>query len=265
MKIKFFWKYSILISIVSFIFVGCSKESLEQDTLVRKNDIERKIDFLVDSYGFNRKDVHTEGSKIIAEGDILFDIDGFWDKYSSKNRAHYYCGNVVSPSNRRIYVTTAQEGQAGALPVGWLTALIYAIQDWNALGGPIHFTINSAEPHDDVIVVVYVPINDINVIANAQHPSNGRPGNIIRINSSRNDEEDRPLISKRQVLIHELGHTIGLAHTDQPSSGTLIPITDCAEEDVNSVMQRYALPNPSLPLFTPCDIMAYRHIYGIPY
>lgn len=249
------------------MFTACTQDeylnSYSEESVQETPGIEEMVAYLVSEYGFSTEDIRITDSSLIVEGDIAFDIDGFWDKYANKNpatRAHYSYTNLVSSNHRYILVTSPAVGQTGEVPTDWLIASVNAISAWNSLNGDIQFTVYKGDPYNGCIAVAYIDHGAANnVIATADPPhSDGRPGMYVKINP--NYYSSLTANQKTWAMIHELGHCIGFRHTDE-GIGTLLYSGDQNTTDPTSVMHEYLLSNPTPPYFTSYDIAAYGLLY----
>ncbi|MDR0369280.1 MAG: M57 family metalloprotease [Candidatus Peribacteria bacterium] len=113
-----------------------------------------------------------------------------------------------------------------------------------------------------IIWVVWVNTGENNV-AEALIPSGGYPGSYVRINSAFTGTWTAA--NKKWTMVHELGHTIGLAHANSTGAGEsgsiLVNIAECQDSNDLSVMRQEDKNSG----FTTCDKKAYRYIYGLPY
>ncbi len=105
----------------------------------------------------------------------------------------------------------------------WLDALKKAIEQWNAIPEcKIHliYADYSEGLHKDIKVTAHYKNTwcaDIDLIctgpiADASFPRNGQPGNKIRINKSSSRYSSTDINCKVEILIHEIGHTLGFGH-----------------------------------------------------
>ena len=122
-------------------------------------------------YGFKESSVQFRDSVLMVEGDIAFDLNGFWEKYADRYedqvqlRSHYARRGLVAPQYRTILLSVPPAGDRYALPTSWLTALIYAAEAWNGLNGPIRFTFYRGDPYTFTVNVMYVLGSDPETLA----------------------------------------------------------------------------------------------------
>ena len=248
-----------IIIISALTFVACSQDDDFKECIDNKKDseLEKMTLYLAENYGFSISDIKVEDSVLVAENDIVFDINDFWGKYSiaPSTRAHYRKNNIVSPSYRTIHISTSSDY---SIPNEWLYAILNAMSAWNSLNGDIQFTLGSG--YTATILIGYLYMEDTSVVARANFPSSttGKPGSALAINN--NFSGTLTDNQRTQVMIHELGHCIGLMHTDVIGD-VLLNTGDQNSTDPNSVMQPYVLSNPVSPFFTQYDIAAYNLLY----
>ena len=274
---KILFSMVVMIMVIAFgsVFTSCTNddefpldENKGNSVSLYSQDIQDIIDCIVGEYGFNPSEIRVGSEEIFAGGDIAFPIEGFWEKYGKKNtltRTHYSRTNLISSNHRFIYLMTPNTGQSYALPTDWLTALVQAALAWNNLNGKISFTFYSLDNYTGTTVVGYMDYGaNWDVVATAEFPdTSGNPGFRIRINSQYGGST-LTANQKTQVMIHELGHIIGMMHTDTIPSGTgytVLSTGDNGGSDPNSVMQPYVLDTPTSPYFTQYDIDAYNLMY----
>lgn len=247
------------IIVCTSMFTACSQDDDYKECIETQGipELKKMSLYLAENYGFSINDIKVEDSVLVAENDIMFDINDFWSKYSivPYTRAHYRKTNIVSSSYRTIRISTSSDY---SVPTEWLLATLNAMSAWNGLNGDIEFTLGSG--YTATILIGYGYIEDSSVVARASFPSSttGKPGSAIAINS--NCSSTLTDNQRTQVMIHELGHCIGLMHTDV-TGDVLLNTGDQNTTDPNSVMQPYVLSNPVSPFFTQYDIAAYNLLY----
>jgi hypothetical protein len=181
--------------------------------------------------------------------------------------------NLVSSSNTTIDVLGLTGGNQG-LSTKAQTALRNAVNNYNSLrNSTIRFnlTFNSTQRAIDNAEMVVFDDSRNNTVGNggrAQFPfSDGRPGKNVRIFNMENFTTD----ANEHVITHEMGHAIGLRHSDwydrmscpedkrsRESDATLISGTP--ERDLSSIMQA-CFPSNSNGEFNSNDIRAIENLY----
>ena len=191
----------------------------------------------------------------------------------SDQRVYTYTVSRTNASNIAFYVDAT-------VPAAWVSALDQAIANWNSTNSLVFMkrvtsgttttttggngngngkgkkggttTTSTTTPTYNVLVTTTYDANT-SMIAQAYYPEyTGTAGKQVTINTYYNSLSTAQKIF---AVTHELGHTIGLTHTDQ-TYGNLIPGTP--EVDANSVMNSFVL---SWVGFTPYDITAVKTVY----
>jgi predicted Zn-dependent protease len=156
------------------------------------------------------------------------------------------------------------------VPSNWKTAISSAIAEWNALGYNISFGEVSASNNTNIIgqidVVYYtydllaIPYADRNkVFASTLYPTaNGNVGEVLGINKTldiNTSYNANAASARKSIIAHELGHALGLSHTDTMDYLAVSSATGCSGSatDANSIMRKTMLRNESWKAFTACD------------
>lgn len=219
MKIK---KLPLILACVGIFFVSCEKEEMEQDS-VEINFSETKVsqDVLnkIASLHFNPKGAEqgkllmpdgTYEKAYIIEGDIAMTADQM-NKMSPQDitTKQYRTYNLVStPKTVRVIGFTGGSGQG--LTSKQRTALQWSVDNYNALNLGINFTLTFGTNYNAYDIVVYQNPNG-QAGGVAGFPSGGNPYKYVQIFSGMEQYDTN---TNEHVITHELGHSVGLRHTD---------------------------------------------------
>ncbi len=145
----------------------------------------------------------------IVEGDIALSANQLNNMSPSNIQdKQYRTYNLVS-NNRTINVI-GYTGGSQALTSKQRTALQYAINNYNALNIGLTFTLTFGTNYTPYDIVVYQTING-QAGGVAGFPSNGNPYKYVQIF---NGMENYSVDTNEHVMTHEIGHTLGMRHTD---------------------------------------------------
>lgn len=146
----------------------------------------------------------------------------------------------------------------------WAAATRAAMSNWTSITGT-NVTFVEQSPADITISFVN-SISGTCVAAESSWPSGGAPGPTVVINRSYKTSYDYG--QQVYIMTHELGHNLGLAHTDQ-SFGSLVPGTPTS--DPGSVMNSGGIFGSACPIaltgwtwFSSYDVTAMRTLYPLP-
>ncbi len=157
----------------------------------------------------------------------------------------------------------------GSMPTSgvdnWRPEIAQAIGQWNKIAGSeIHLRLVTTGEADIVISAENMFDNYLGL---ADPPVNGKPGPRIWINLNYHSNKTLPSSQKLQNMVHELGHCLGIRHTnwrlDETEAGsTAIPGTpdEGYNPDPNSVMNRGTADNLWVG-FSKYDLVAARVMY----
>lgn len=231
MKTIYFFIISILISLQG-LFMSCNQDINNFVENVSFEEKEVLLSDAVDNYkyriiamGLDTTSIYEWNGYYVVEGDILIPKDSLdvEDAKTRQYRSDYYA------FNEKVY--TIGVNNTISTTTEWRQVVEEVISIYNANTG---FRLRYKENNPDITIsrVNNLPLL---VCAQAVFPSSiGRPGSHIYINYGFVGNIDTSLDFSQKVflIMHEVGHTLGLRHTNE--SGNLIPGTPTS--DPNSFM-----------------------------
>lgn len=235
--------------------------------------------------GFSSNDVHAVNDGYIVEGDIFISKASLGKTVSSPNiviakAEQYRTNNLVTGLPRMINISVT------GLTGNFITATDAAILRWNNLNLTVKFQRVGSGGNIDISGIYQGPYPDGSILlGRGGFPENGNPYGTVVLNTYvYNANSDVGYMTS--VIQHELGHCIGLRHTDyfnrafscggntnaEPSNynpsdpqnypGAInIPGTPTAA-DAGSLM--LACNNGVDRSFNPNDVVALNYLYGQP-
>lgn len=207
------------------LFTSCQKEEATtpeetqmeettQETKISKEDLKQ-----IANLHFNTEDAETidfllpngETKKsFLIEGDILLDEEQLESMSSaSVTDKQYRTYNLVS-SPRNVNVIGFTGGSGQGLTSKQRTALQRAITNYNSLNIGLNFTLTFGTNYGPYDIVVYQNSNG-QAGGVAGFPSGGDPYKYVQIFSGM---ENYSTATNEHVITHEIGHSVGLRHTD---------------------------------------------------
>ena len=241
-------KYSVSLLTIIFLFaISCSQpevDSIKNDS--PKFDENDPVFKRILNLGFRKADIEDLGEYYLVEGDITFTKNRLTS--TSSGRAEQARTDFLVSFDRQPKITVRIDNSIPTAGVdNWRPEIQQAINDWNSVGDSrmnmVLVDQATTQTHITIISDASVPglsLLDDNVVAAAEFPqADGSAGFRIRINLDFLSDRTVTTGQKRRNMVHELGHCIGLRHTNWSPLGEQISATTIAGTpgaDNNSVM-----------------------------
>lgn len=267
-------KKILLLAATAMLLIAhaCQKENASAG--IHSHEIAEMKQYLADTYGFAPESIEEEHDHFVVEGDQRFDMCHFWENFAyatdnefmvdaaqqnevATDRRHYRWSYLVTNSNN-VLVTVLPN-----VPQVWRTAITKAVSDWNALNGRLKFSIQYRTTIQNGTVNISMNTTYLDPIdyAIADYPtSNGYPGREIHINPAYNSEAALNANGKVGVIAHEIGHTLGIRHTDSGQGSLITNVSTTCRNNTD----RYSVMSAQGSFyygFTVCDKEAYKALY----
>ncbi|WP_414655356.1 M57 family metalloprotease [Flavobacterium sp. UBA7680] len=212
-------KSILALSFVALAVLSCNKEEeagqSNQESLKVTQDVLNKIDALA----LNNKDVQvikntkldgTTEDAFLIEGDIIVTQEQLnkMDIHGGITTEQYRTTNLVS-APRTIKVVGLTGTGTTALSTNMRAGLQAAINRYNNLGLSINFTLTFSSSTSGANIVVRRQTGSAGGVAG--FPSGGAPFNSVTLYSGLDSYSTNV---NAHVAAHEIGHCIGLRHTD---------------------------------------------------
>lgn len=265
-----------MIAAVIAIISSCHKQEIPSDNTggaIPKSILEK-----IKAKGFSTFGVQRLDKGYIVEGDIFLSEKSLDETPNVTTLAvakteQYRTNNCVLGLPRVITISVSNLSQS------FIDATDIAINRYNSLGLRISFQRVSSGGNINVIGFYKLPNPDNTItLGSAGFPDNsGNPYNEIKLNTYYyNNSFSVNLLAS--TIQHEIGHTIGLRHTDYTTRGSC-PYSNQYDEgqeeegaihipgtpyttDAESFM--LACSNNTDRTFNPNDVYALEYLYGIP-
>ena len=241
----------------------------EQTQTIESNSIDPRFISYLQKIGFKDiplSEIHESENGYVVEGDISFSkaelikIYDEMEKLQGKNLQWRYNTMVTTPANQ---ITTFKYKFDSSIPSSIRTSVNQAFAHWNSIrnyklkfqevsSGSYNTLITNNPDYPGAYAEARLPISTSG--------SSGTVGNIMRIDINLFNG----ILPAQQVYIiaHEIGHLVGLRHSDSSASSQHILIPGTYTIDPNSIMNSGSFPVPSWTNFHYLDLLAIRYYYS---
>ncbi|MDY8135598.1 M57 family metalloprotease [Aquimarina sp. 2201CG5-10] len=209
--------------LIAALFSSCQNEGLNEETAnLEKTPTKDQLTKLA-SLGVNTDNViiktitnldDTKEDYFLNDTDLSIPVSELSDMESletlTDGTKHYRTRNLISSRNRTIDILGYTGGGGFGLSNTNRQALQRAVNNYNRLNSSLNLRLSFGTNYQAADMVVYVR-SDLGSGGLAGFPSGGRPYKWVRIGPR---VDDLGVGYSTHVIAHEMGHCIGLRHTD---------------------------------------------------
>jgi len=212
----------LTLSLGALFITSCEKdqvsETIPETANVTQEKISKEVLQKVSDLNFNSEHIEKQmmmlpdGSFIenyLIEGDIAMSEEQLFSMSTASITDKQYRTNNLVSTPRTVNVI-GYTGGSQSLSSKQQTALQYAVDNYNALDIGITFTLTFGTNYQPYDIVVY-QTNNGQAGGVAGFPSNGNPYKFVQIFSGMQNYDTN---TNEHVITHEIGHAVGLRHTD---------------------------------------------------
>lgn len=287
-------KTIFLFIVLPIIFANCHKEAehisnssdieisefLNETSQIQysSEQIDSVVNFLVEEDNYSlKKFTHNKFALIYNEDEPIPIKSILSNLRKNSTKKVYWRQNTLVTNTRNIRLGVITSGGFD-LPNTWENSLNAALREFNELDGELFFNKRRYRRyyHNINNIVWIIPISfveigfdegdPINTVGWAQPLSGtsiaGDPSKYILLNT------DNPLFNlwsfdqRKQILLHEIGHSIGFLHTDSNEGTQVFGLSrDCRSGTHPHSIMRATVNSSANNDFTDCDIEMYRRLY----
>ncbi|QDW26253.1 hypothetical protein FFJ24_016090 [Pedobacter sp. KBS0701] len=275
--------YSLFAVLFIFMIYSCAKK---QNTETQQHsEIPESVLATIKEMGFNTNGITIMKDGYIVEGDIFLPKSSLGKATNSSNliiakSEQYQTNNLVQNLPRTITISVSN------LPAVYSTAASNAVGRYNSLNLKINFQLVSSNGNIDITGFNQGPTPNGTLLGYGGFPFSGNPFNQIGLNTNPAAFGTNPDVGYiTSVIQHEIGHCIGLRHTDYYDRGYSCPVSWDEGNSYNSAdIQNFpgAIQIPGTPAsaepnslmlacnsgvdrsFNTNDIVALNYLYGYP-
>lgn len=234
---------SIAVVITLFAASSCTKE--ENIGVASTNSDVKEMLAVLKASGVDLNTVKVDEKQkfFLVEGDIAISFKDIPAIKEAVNREagslekayrypNPYYASLSAASSIDIYIDPSINAN------GWQSAVNTAISAWNSVSPNCAVRIATTTNSSTADLRISAFTDNTSIVAVGNAPSNGAVGRYINVNTSYNYLNES---TKINTIVHEIGHTVGLAHTNGQSNfctPVLIPGTS-SYNDPNAVMYPY--------------------------
>ncbi len=208
-------KTAFALSLTGLLFAACSKKQNNDEVAQPDGVVSESVMTKIKAAGFNTNGVVKTDNGYLVEGDILLTDEVLNASVTSPtlriaNDEQYRTNNLVGGLPRVIKIKVTGLGTA------FIQGADLAISRYNAAGLQLTFQrITSGTANINIVGFNQGPSGGLITLGSAGFPAGGNPFNQIRMNTNSAAYGSNPSVNYvGSVIQHEIGHCIGMRHTD---------------------------------------------------
>lgn len=261
-------KLSIVLFISLLLFTSCSCDDVTEGIVDNPiNNVESVLEQAKNRIllmGLDTTDMIEIDGYYVVENDILINKDSLFNIPKTRQ---YSATNTVATGQ---VITIGVDNSA--LLTAWASALSSVASNYTSYTGMV-FKFSGYDPDAD-IVISKANLFYSNVCAEGEFPvsSNAKPGKHVRINSVFYKNIDTYLSTNEKIflMMHEIGHNLGLRHTNCAVNGEgasdvgMVKIPGTPDTDSDSYMNSATCGNSwtGMPKY---DAVALKYLFPVVY
>jgi hypothetical protein len=268
------------LKLLLFVFaLGSILNSCKKDEIIKEPNsvISSTVKNFIYSLKFDTTNIVDKGRYYIVEGDIMLEKDKLYlygkSNANSSTLKQARSSDLVSLYNVHHITVRVDASIPTTSNADWRAAVQEAIGDWNQTGSQVHMTYTTSNTADITLMSDNGDLGNLEV-ALGSFPAASKPGSTILINLDFDSSAQVSPGPAAYFMIHELGHNIGLRHTNwstydsDPVGNPGIGIPGTPNDGVNpepsSVMNQRLVVIQKVG-FSSMDLLAIQTLYPYTY
>ncbi len=188
------------------VFNSCTKEKLSINN-VQEIKTDSSILAYIKELGYNDSDIKDLGEEYLVDGDIVFSKNTIIKNTTKAKGLKVSQYGTGSHTNENVVI------QIDPSMNNYINEIYSAVTHWNnVLDCSLDFSVYSPGQTTPPNIIITNANLGSGVCGQSYFPVNNKPGSLIRINI--NEISGLPFEQRQRTITHELGHAIGLRHTN---------------------------------------------------